>query len=373
MINNRTAAPIRKLASETGVVSLPAAGLSYAHHAAICFFGGKFYALWSGGVRDEDSCGQRVMAACSADGLHWDAPFALVTPAQLGDAKAVLTAGGMYVHQNTLHAYFGFFRYEESCLTGPNRDQRPYTGGVLADTMFYELHTADGEHWSEPRPLGIALAANHGPQPTRSGRLILSGNTMFPYTDDPAGESGWQTAGIYEDAFGGDAPQDNFATIGKVTKHNGWDVPLLCEGSFFQTDDGVLHMLLRSNAEYLWVTESRDDGESWSDPAPTGYTDDGTKFHFGRLPDGRFYGVSNPVYRSPRLPLSICLSRDGENFDVQYILRDEPYTLQFEGMHKGGVYGYPHTLVHGGYLYVIYSILKEKIEVTRIALAQLEE
>ncbi len=370
MINNNPSAPVTKLPSDTGTIYVPAGEWTYSHHASLTYFAGSFRAVWSNGRRDEDSCGQRVLMACSADGLHWEEPFVLAAPEQLGDAKAVLTSCGTHIHEGTLYAYFGFFRYEEDCLTGPEKDQRPYTGGRLRDTALYERHTTDGVCWSEPRPVGPALVANHGPQPTRSGRLIFSGNVLFPYADDPSGMEGWHITGIYGDAFGTAKPVDNYASIGPVSVARGWDT-LLCEGSFFQTDDDVLHMMLRSNGEHLWVTESRDDGETWSDPVPTGYTDDGTKFHFGRLPDGRFYGVSNPVYRSPRLPLSICLSRDGENFDTQYILRDEPRELRYEGMHKGGVYGYPHTLIRDGYLYVIYSVIKENIEVTRLKLEQL--
>jgi hypothetical protein len=38
---------------------------------------------------------------------------------------------------------------------------------------------------------------------------------------------------------------------------------------------------------------------------------------------------------------------------------------------KGGQYGYPHTMVDGGYLYVIVSRQKEAIEIIRFAISQL--
>ena len=130
-------------------------------------------------------------------------------------------------------------------------------------------------------------------------------------------------------------------------------------------------MMLRSNTPHLWHTESRDNGETWSEPAPTGYSDDSSKFHFGRLPDGRFYGVSNTVPDSSRRnPLVLCVSEDGVNFDQHFILRDEPYEMKAEGMYKGGHYGYPHTLIHENYMYVIYSKCKETIEVTKFSLEQ---
>ena len=142
-------------------------------------------------------------------------------------------------------------------------------------------------------------------------------------------------------------------------------------------DDGVLYMMLRSNTEWLWCSDSSDDGLTWSEPYATEYSDGVSKFHFGRLPDGRFYGVSNAypdfLYGDCRKTLYICVSEDGENFNSRYIIRDEPYAKRFEGRNKDGQYGYPHTLIHEGYMYVIYSKRKENVEVTRFSLEQLQE
>lgn len=88
----------------------------------------------------------------------------------------------------------------------------------------------------------------------------------------------------------------------------------------------------------LWVTESRDDGVSWSPPEPTDFTDNGTKFHFARLPDGRFYYVGCP----------------------------DP-----EPRGEGGQYGYPHTLVQDSCLYVIVSRMKEPVQVIRVGIDRL--
>ncbi len=120
----------------------------------------------------------------------------------------------------------------------------------------------------------------------------------------------------------------------------GWPAGL-CEGSFYQTDDGVLHMLLRTTgpgyAGKLWVTESRDDGTTWSSPVETGFTDNNTKFHFGRLPDGRFYyvGCPDPEPRGARNPLVLSLSEDGVRFDRHFILADEEYVQRRPGQAQG--------------------------------------
>lgn len=378
VINNHSEMPLRRLPSDCRTIAEPNDGWSYAHHAALAAFGGRLYATWSSSRRNEDDCGQRVMISRSEDFFHWTPPVPLLD-SQMGEhSELVLTAGGMYVHDGVLRAYFGRYEYPPSCLRTDaslpeGRALRPKAEDDPGHmhTAMGVLSTRDGEHWTSPRLLPVPVVPNHGPQPTASGRLIVAGGTMFPYTDDPSGEDGYQLTGIYGDAFGDDPPYDDSAAIELVTKARGWDAPLLCEGAFFQTDDGVIHMMLRSNGPFLWCTESRDDGATYSEPHPTAFSDDKSKFHFGRLPDGRFYAVSNPVTGGGRNPLVLSLSKDGENFDVRYILRDEPYEKRYPGMYKGGLYGYPHTVIAGGFLYVIYSKRKEAVEVTRVPLSAL--
>jgi len=334
---------------------------TYSHHPHLAFFKGRFYAIWSNGRKDEDRPGQRVLFCASKDFAHWTEPRPLVDSVK--DDKGVervLTPSGFHEHDGTLVAYFeneGF--------------RRAWTSQLQAVT------TTDGEHWSAVRDIG-PLAKVQDSQRTASGRLILRGNTWFPWTDDPSGLTGWHMSGFYMDnsmaATNKDQPASFWKTAEqKVAKSQGWSAGL-CEGSFYQTDDGVLHMLLRITGKHtndcLWVTESRDNGTTWSLPVETKFSDTNAKFHFGRLPDGRFYYVGNPVGRG-RTPLVLSLSRDGVRFDQHYILGDEHYVMRRPGAAKGGQYGYPHSLVHDGQLYVIISRHKEAIEVLRVALSEL--
>ncbi|HTA94683.1 MAG TPA: exo-alpha-sialidase, partial [Verrucomicrobiae bacterium] len=130
--------------------------------------------------------------------------------------------------------------------------------------------------------------------------------------------------------------------------------------------------LLRNGVEELphrlWLTESRDNGLTWSEPVPTGFSDANSKFHFGRLPDGRFYYVGNPLWH--RTPLVLSLSRDGVHFDQHYILAEANRRLP-KNRDEYGYPAYPTSMVHDGYLYAIVSRDKNKIEVLRVALSQL--
>ena len=340
---------------ESAFLYRPAAEWTYSHHASLAYFRGRYHAIWSNGRRDEDAPGQRVLWSTSADFAHWTEPRPLADSVKDSNGvERVLTAAGFHAHGGTLVAYFGNY--------GPHKET----------THLQAVTTTDGEHWGAVREMGVPVNPNHGPQPTASGRLIVSGNISFPYTDDPAGLSGWRMSGLYPDAMAATV-KDDPDSFGEVAKRQGWAASL-CEGSFYQTGDGALHMLLRNvsraSRHRLWLSESRDDGASWSAPVETEFSDTNAKFHFGRLPDGRFYYVGNPV-GSGRTPLALSLSSDGVRFDRHFILGDESYAQRRPGTYKGGEYGYPHTLVHDGRLCVIVSRQKEAVQVLRVALEEL--
>jgi predicted neuraminidase len=330
---------------------------TYSHHASLTFFQGRWYAIWSNGRQNEDDRGQRVLLATSDDFAHWSESRVLVDSVR--DRKGqerVLTAAGFHQHGGTLVAYFGNYGYHKE------------------GTRLQAVTTRDGQQWSKVREVGLPVNPNHGPQAIASGRLIISGNISFPWSDDPSGLAGWHMSGLYP-ASRQATIKDDPESFWDVAGWRGWWPVALCEGSFYQTDDSVLHMLLRNGqGDYyryrLWLSESRDNGQTWSAPLETDFSDTNAKFHFGRLPDGRFYYVGNPIGAN-RTPLVLSLSRDGVHFDRHFILGEEHYAARRPGLYKGGEYGYPHSVVRDGHLHVIVSRQKEAVEVLRVALAEL--
>jgi len=204
-----------------------------------------------------------------------------------------------------------------------------------------------------------------------SGRLIMPGSLCYPYTDDPSGIRGWKKTGIpgLPDGYVDDS--EGFHKGCDYREARLGDEIHYCEGSFYQTEDSVIHMMLRTDRDYLAVTESFDDGETWSEPQLTDYTDCQARFHFGRLPDGRYYGLSCPDPEGGRTPLVLATSEDGVEFDSHYVLGDEPSEgPRIPGHHKGGRYGYPYSHVLGERVYVIYSIEKEDIALRQFELGE---
>lgn len=342
---------------QRGMIYVPGNKWMYSHHPSITYFKGKLIAIWSNGMKDEDAAGQRVVFAVSTQKLTiWSKPKALALPSVYhGDTLNVLTAAGFHQFNDTLVAYYGEYSPKKT------------------NTHLWAKITTDGEHWSEPMDMHVPVNSNHGPQLLSNGRLIISGNFTFPYTDDYRGLNGWKMSSFYDPAL---FIEDNPRTFYAPAEKN--NLPPLCEGSFFETDDGILHSLLRVTGKgwkgRLWLTESKDRGVNWSMPVETDFTDNDSKFHFGRLPDKRFYyvGIPDTLHHYARTPLILSISEDGRLFDKQYIIADDAYKLKKEGLWKGGQYGYPHTIIVNNYMYVIISRQKEAVEVIRFSLKQLQ-
>ncbi|MES2266324.1 MAG: sialidase family protein [Bacteroidota bacterium] len=327
----------------------------YNHHPSIIRFKGKFIAIWSNGFKDEDSPGQRVVYSVSKDFKSWSPIKVLAAPGKVNDTLTVLTAAGLYQYKGTLVAYYGeYTKHREN-------------------THLWAKTSTDGIRWSAPIDMHVPLIPNHGPQATKSGRLIISGNFLFPYTDEKRGISGWKMSSFYPDSL---YKQDNSSTFYAPAAKLG--LPPLCEGSFYQTDNNVLHMLLRVTGKgwkgRLWLTESTNDGVTWSRPVETDFSDNDSKFHFGRLPDKRFYyvGIPDTLHHYDRNPLVLSLSTDGKQFNKNYIIANELYHLKQEGLWKGGQYGYPVSMIYNGEMYVIISRQKESVEILRFKLDQLK-
>lgn len=351
LINNEATAGKLSIASDVASIYVPTEGASYAHHPFLASFKGKLYAMFSLGRQDEDDCGQHVMISSCTDFQNWSTPKPLVDVTRGEHSEQVMVPMGFYVWEDTLVAYYRSFEYDAASLR-ENGTKRP-----LADTKYsiennklYALVTTDGETWTKADSYANAGGGNYPPVATKSGRLIMTGAMTQGYSDNLSGIGRWSM------------------TI--VPKGSAYErgAKLLTESSFYQTDDGILHLMLRTNTDYLWCAESYDDGITWSEPYPTAFTDCWSKFQFGRLPDGRFFYVGNPVPDSSRNPMVLCVSENGTDFNKWFLLRTEAYRLQFPGLYKGGVYAYPHAIIDGDYMYIIYSKHKEAIDVMRIAL-----
>lgn len=345
--------PMRPLIVEKAFVFKPSHEWAYNHHPHIAVAAGQLVVIWSNGRVGEDELGQRVLYSTSSDFAHWSTPEVLAEPSRATD---VLTAGGLYAGGGGLVAYFSSFTED-------------YT-----NTRLFATTTLTGVKWSAPTDIDLPITPNREPTLTSTGRLIMTGNFTFPYTDDPDGLNSWRYTSL---APGLGERQDNRSTFAGVSKHLHLPVNV-CEGSFFETDNHQIHMILRSTGPHwdgrLWEATSLDNGETWDRPKETDFSDNDAKFHFGRLPDGRYFYVGNPDPHPhhARRRLVVSLSNDGIHFDRHYLVCDDVYNRQAPGLGKTGQLGYPDVVIDGDKMVIVVSRMKESIEAFRISLDEFD-
>ncbi len=307
----------------------------YVNNVVLTFFKGRYYCMWQQSERDEDTPDTRIMLSTSADGRRRDGPQVLVPPTE----EYFASPGGWICSADTLTALVNY-------TFAPDRSQ----GG----RAFY-IGTADGESWSEPRPVMMADGSpvdgifEQDPLTLPEGRIVGAvhfrpGNLLCPvYTDDPSGVRGWKKASFPE----------------------GEGRPI--EPSQYVARDGTLVMFMRDQASSFvkLYSISKDRGVSWSAPMKSAIPDSRSKQCAGNLPDGTAFWVGNPTGNKSRRALAMAFSQDGYLFDRACLLAgpaDLPARRQ-DGRYKTLGYNYPKAVVIGPDVWVGLSVNKEDVVV----------
>ena len=354
------------------------AGAAFNHQAQLASDGRRVYATWSSCAVDEEEAGQQMLVSSSADGgVSWSEP-SVVAPSRPGrNAPSVVVSSGLLAHEDMLVAFYGEWERYEGARNKDREAARVAAGGHHVFDVRTESRVSRdlGNTWSEPSEVVRRQFGFMPPTRTRSGRLILPGHLTSAWTDDPTGLSGWTRSG--PEGLPADYLDDWYsrakgaALLGLEHHFN--------ESNFFQTDDGVLHMMMRNETHSrMGVSESHDDGRTWSKPRLTSFTNSVSRSHFGRLPDSRWFCVNCPTpprpglppsTRTPRTPVILAISEDGVVFDRHFVVGDDSQgEPRIAGYLKHGRYGYPFLLPLGEEALMIYSTNKEDINVARFRL-----
>lgn len=327
----------------------------FSHHAHITYHGGTFYAAWSNHITpDEDGPGQRVLGALSNDGRTWSPCFEVFSPPDTPEPSANRPTGG--------------WRY----LTA--------NGWAVLDDTVYAI--AEASHSSkrgfgrlarEVRPDGemgpVFWLVDDPPEP-------LEGFPRFPDLTDPAFT---KIAARLNRHLAEPLETRSLERRGGTSWAYGLDGQPLCEPSVYQRPDGVLVKIWRdrgrAKTKRLYASVRTSDGFWW--PAiQTNVPNSPSKTIAGALPDGRIYLIGNlvtghdQVKYDKRDPLVVALSWDGMNFDWAAAIRHNAPPLRFSELRAPG-YAYPSAVVADDALWVIYSIGKEDVAVSRVPLADL--
>ena len=312
----------------------------FCHHANLAVFQQRLFMIWSSGLVDEDSPGQRILMSWSSDGETWKSPLWLT-----GEKNEICVAAGFHVYDDTLVAYF------------------TVTGGTNfhPDTALYAIHSRDGMKWSDRKRITSGFYIE-GPRPLANGRLLLAGEYVDPsraerrmrilISDDPSGLGSWKEVLII--------PPDLLVF--------GYTEP----GLFLTRRSTQATLLFRNYSGTLYASSSTNNGDSWSVPEKTNYPDSTARIAAGNLPGGGAYIINNAsATQFDRRQLVLGLSRNGVLFDRAFLVRSEPTSMRFEGKHKLDGWQYPHALTWKRHFYVAYTINKEDVGITRIPLRQL--
>ena len=337
----------------------------YCHHPHITHHKGGFYATWSNHATGEDGPGQRVYYSISSDGKTWrpfGACFASIGAMRpCGETGRVLTANGLVVVDDTVYA----IAEVDDKFGGPDgkrqlAEAEKQTGREIRRNRF-----GWGRLVRAMRPdasLGpIFWLVRDPPQP-------IDAAPQFPDCRDPR--------------YAATAKRINAILADPVTMcawdfrfHTNWtyaaDGHMLCEPTAYRRPDGVVVKLGRDlqGSRRLYAALSRDGGKTFAPAVPTAIPDSPSKSFTGLLPDGRIYLIGNQAIG--RDPLVIGLSRDGATFDWAAAIRAGAPKVRHPGRAKGAGFQYPSAVVARDALWVIYSIGKEDVAVSRVPLSAL--
>jgi len=347
---------------ETGTFSL---------HGHLAQFQGTVFACWDSQARDENAGGQHgVYRFTTDDGEIWS-PLAELFPPLTENLPLAETDG-----RRPFQTSQGFAEV----------DRRLYAVTCVDKTLAEKVH-----RFNEVSRERVGFLAREVRAEGALGEIFWLAETPprpepgFPAY--PAGDPAVvarvqahfrQPANLPQLLFGPRAHPDSADGHRLTEPTQPWQ---LGDGTWvrFYRDQGTTTATNRREIEEskrrrFYVAFSRDDGATWTSAESTDVPDSCARANTGRLPDGQVYLIHNPLPLAPakggRAILSISLSRDGLDFDRTAILRADPPPRRYEGKAKSIGYQYPHSIVVGASLWVIYAINKEDIELARIHLAE---
>lgn len=170
------------------------------------------------------------------------------------------------------------------------------------------------------------------------------------------------TDGGYEFVKSDDIEIENLSYKSGERTTNCSDIPV-SEQSFFgrgviqpslwQSDDGSVHMMLRSSEGKIYRSDSTDNGKTWSYAYATNLDNNNSGLDLVRLDNGKLVLCSNPVKSNwgQRSPISLFVSED-----------DGKSWKRIMDLDSGeGEFSYPAIVGYGDEVYISYTWKREHI------------
>lgn len=339
------------LRGEWAIVSHGNSPWPFRNHNYVAWFEGRYWAMWSHGLRQEDYPEQHVQYATSVDGLTWTESKPIAGPSPDRDFRYI--ARGFWVHEGKLLALASHDESYDATgkkkLFGPSLELRVYRWDAMAERWF-------------PHGVMAKDTINNFPPV-----LLADGNWAMARRDHHMQVS---------------------MLLGGVKSPHDWKVvPLAIPAdSNFRADEPVLSVLPdgrvvglfrdNSKSKRLYRAVSTNHGRSWTKPTVTNFPDATSKFFVLRTTRGQFVLVSNAnPAPDQRIPLCLSVSEDGLTYTRMARLPVPTAPQDFRprtGVRKAAGFQYPHAIEYDGHLQIIYSRDMKTVETLRIALAEVD-
>jgi BNR repeat-like domain len=346
----------------------------YSHHSQIGHFHGTFFASWSNQEWGEDGPGQRVLCSLSKDGRSWEPPFVCL-PSMGGMRKPerygrVLTAEAWVVADSKMYVVA-----DVNDRPGPtNKIASGYeTTESGQKRMLFDGRVGWGRVARSVAPDGdmgpIFWLVDDPPAPMEG----------FPKYADARDPQFHEVASQLNQYLANPLHMPAWDFLNHTDRPRAVDNHEMCEPTAYRRPDGVLVKLSRDcgphQSHRIYASLSSNGGKTWTTPVRTNIPDSPSKAVAGTLPDGKIYMIGNQIPKSAhsfRDPLVIGLSSDGKAFDWAAALLHGTPPLRYPGHAKNRGFQYPSAMVEGNALWVIYSINKEDVAISRVPLSELD-
>ena len=211
-----------------------------------------------------------------------------------------------------------------------------------------------GQSWSDPREVVAGDIGGRGPVKNKS-ILLHDGAILAPASIEIGkGENAnWNAFVDRSDNVLDWSSSDLVSYDHQQTRGEGVIQPTLWE-----SQPGIVHMLLRSGDGWIYRSDSIDGGVTWSDAYRTDLPNNNSGLDAVRFDDGTLALVYNPISENwgDRSPLTLALSMDnGQTWPVKLDLETAE-----------GEYSYPAIIARGRDLLITYTNRRKTITYRKV-------